>query len=245
MKYFISAWDDPAVNLAIEELLFSKINEEFVLFYVNRPSVIIGCNQVLQNEVNEPFCSENGIGIFRRMTGGGTVFHDFGNLNYSFILNKKSPLSGMGGNFLTPVVSALNQMRIDAYQGSRKEILITGDYKVSGTASHLKGMREIHHGTLLFNTNLLVLQQAINPANKNPLLKGVASVPAKVINLQDVLIAKALGKMEFPVFQQSFIDNCIQNINVTEALTISDDMLADVMYLCRNKYHSASWNYRK
>lgn len=245
MQYYISEWSDPAMNLALEELLFSKIEEEFVLFYVNSPSVIIGCNQVLQNEVNEPFCQEKGIGIFRRMTGGGTVFHDDGNLNYSFIVNKKSPLSGMGGNFLAPVISALQQMNIEAYQGSRKEILVTGDYKVSGTASHLKGMREIHHGTLLFNSELDVLKTAISSVDKNPLLKGVASVPSKVINLQEILSENDADEMSFPVFQQVFISNCIRNVNATEAFMPDEDLRAAIEFLAGAKYHSSSWNYRK
>ena len=167
MKYFISEKRDAAFHLALEELLFSQSDQEYLLVYRNTPSVIIGQNQVAQNEVNIDFCHRNNIGIFRRISGGGAVYHDLHNINYAFIVHKSSSFSGMNGVFLKPVIQTLQQLNIPAFVGDRKQLLLPGNFKISGTASHVKGMRELHHGTLLYNTQLDMLQQSLQSKNIN------------------------------------------------------------------------------
>ena len=163
MKLILSATHDPAFHLAMEEYLFYNEKEEFALFYVNSPSVIIGCNQVWENEVNVDFCVQHNIPVLRRMSGGGAVYHDEGNLNYCFITNQSGAGTSLSAEFLKPVVIALTYFGFQPVVGKRKDLWLPDGYKISGTASHIAAKREMHHGTLLYNTNLDQLAGALNP----------------------------------------------------------------------------------
>ena len=141
----------PSFNLSAEEYLFKKIGEDFLFLYTNEPSVIIGSNQAVLNEVDIDYCIENNITIIRRLSGGGAVYHDYGNINYSFIHDKSgAPLSAQ---FLVPIVNVLHSMKIPVEIGKRKDLWLKG-YKISGTASHVSKGRELHHGTLLYHSDL-------------------------------------------------------------------------------------------
>jgi lipoate---protein ligase len=245
MNLYISENHNPAFHLALEEALFSATEEEFLLFYVNQPSVIMGCNQVLQNEVNVDYCRSLDIGIYRRMTGGGTVYHDAGNLNYSFIVNKTSPLAGMGGQFLQPVIHALHQLGVSAFQGKRKDLWIPGDFKISGTASHLKGMREIHHGTLLFDSDLEQLQLAIQSDRKNPALKGVASVPSPVMNIKQFISEQGLPVFEMHDFIRMISNACSKYCEAKQIEKFPNQILHKALEIADLKYTSEAWNLRK
>src|SRR5690554_355681 len=163
MNIVVSRSNTPAFNLAAEEYLFSRKEEDFLFVYRNDPSVIIGSNQAVLNEVDLDFCIERDIRIIRRLSGGGAVYHDLGNFNYSFIHGKtEQPLSA---RFLIPVVDALHAIGIPVEIQKRKDLWI-GDNKISGTASHLSGGRELHHGTLLYNSNLEMLKRALRSEDR-------------------------------------------------------------------------------
>lgn len=245
MNLYISDNHNPAFHLALEEALFTGTEEEFLLFYVNQPSVIMGCNQVLQNEVNVDYCRSHDIGIYRRMTGGGTVYHDAGNLNYSFIVNKTSPLAGMGGQFLQPVIHALHKIDVNAFQGKRKDLWIPGDFKISGTASHLKGMREIHHGTLLFDSDLEQLQMAIQSDRKNPALKGVASVPSPVKNIRQYLKERGVADQTMSDFMLHISGCCSNFCSAMPTKTLADHIISKALETAESKYAAGSWTFRK
>ncbi len=245
MHLYLSDNLNPAFHLALEETLFSGSEDEYLLFYINQPSVIIGCNQVLQNEVNADYCRLHNIGIYRRMSGGGTVFHDAGNLNYSFIVNKTSPWAGMGGQFLHPIIHALHQLGVSAFQGKRKDLWIPGDFKISGTASHLKGMREMHHGTLLFNSNLEQLKLAIQSDRKNPALKGVASVPSPVLNIREFMCEQGLPAFEMHDFKRSISEACGKYCEAKQIVNFPNQILHKVSEIANLKYTSEAWNLRK
>ncbi|MFZ4726698.1 MAG: lipoate--protein ligase family protein, partial [Paludibacter sp.] len=138
----------PTFNLAAEEFLFSERQDDLLFLYVNEPSVIIGCNQAMRNEVNLEFCTENEIQIVRRMSGGGAVYHDLGNLNYCFISNKTIGKSSLNDDFLKPIVKVLVDLGVPVEIGKRKDLWLPDRYKISGTASHVSKNRELHHGTL-------------------------------------------------------------------------------------------------
>ena len=170
MKIVVSPSTIPSFNLAAEEYLFSRRGESFFFLYRNDPSVIIGSNQAVVNEVNQDYCIEQDIRILRRISGVGAVYHDRGNLNYSLLQDKTdAPLSG---RFLEPVVAVLRALSVPAEVGKRKDLWLE-DYKISGTASHVSLYRELHHGTLLYDTDLDALQQAL--AAENELLYDTGS----------------------------------------------------------------------
>ena len=134
MQIIKSTSTSPTFNLSTEEYLFSQSQEEFLFLYVNEPSVIIGCNQAILNEVNIDFCNTNGIQVVRRISGGGAVYHDLGNLNYCFMSNKTNEKSALNPDFLDPIVEVLMALGISVEIGKRKDLWLPGGYKVSGTA---------------------------------------------------------------------------------------------------------------
>lgn len=200
MEIVVSETSRPEANLAEEKKLFAEQAGKDVLFlYINAPSVIVGRNQLPEAEVDLGYCFEQGIPVIKRLSGGGTVYHDEGNINYSFITDAAKDRI-LDRDFLTPVLAALKSFGIDASPGSRKEIL-AGGKKISGTASHISRGRQLFHGTLLFDTDLERMQHALN-GNKNLRGKHVASVPGEVANISGLMDQKITA----PEFMERLAD---------------------------------------
>ena len=173
--------DSPVLNGLLEEhLLTERPSGDVLLFYINRPSVIVGRNQRIEAEVDTDYCLRHGIEIVRRLSGGGTVYHDYGNINYAFIVDKdERPV--LDRDFATPIIDALRPLGVEAVSGERKELLV-GGYKISGTASHVARTRILFHGTLLHRTDLGALDRALR-GDVSKRGRKVASVPSPVMNL--------------------------------------------------------------
>ena len=154
MTVIYSCLLDSGFNLAAEEFLFSQRQDEILFLYVNSPCVVIGCNQSIVSECDIGFCKDQAIPIIRRISGGGAVFHDEGNINFCFISNRTQGNFSLGSEFLLPIIHVLNDLKIKVTLGKRKDLWLPGEYKISGTASHISKTRELHHGTLLYDTNL-------------------------------------------------------------------------------------------
>jgi lipoate-protein ligase A len=156
---------------------------DVLLFYINRPSVIVGRNQLIEAEVDTAYCRKQGIEVFRRISGGGTVYQDYGNINYAFICGKTDfPLLDM--DFTAPIRDALRVFGIMTTVGKRKELLVDGR-KISGTAFLITRNRMLFHGTLLHHTDLCRMSRALQG---DLTLRGrhIASVPSPVVNLSDL-----------------------------------------------------------
>lgn len=242
MKIIRSISRKTSENLAIEEYLFSKSADNFLFFYVNESSVVLGSNQVVVNEVNLEFCNQHKIGIYRRMSGGGAVYHDEGNLNYCFICNKSDDNSALNGDFLLPVIDVLNSMEIPVHSGVRKDLWLPGEYKISGTASHISKKRCLYHGTLLYKSNLYVLQAALSVSQKNENLKGTLSVPSKVKNIS-AYISEAGGNA---LSANSFFDALITRFSEYYRTEISE-IEANSMEVTdiEKKYTDPEWTFKK
>jgi lipoate-protein ligase A len=176
--------NDPFFNLAIEELLLKTSNEEYIILGVNSPSVIIGKHQSGHREVNTKFVTENKIPVIRRISGGGTVYHDTGNLNFSFICNSESGKQVDFRKYTLPVIDFLISMGVEARFEGKNDLKVDG-FKISGNAEHIHGNRVLHHGTLLFNTSLDMLRNSIRKDTSCYTSRAVASNPASVTNLAD------------------------------------------------------------
>ncbi|MCP4429032.1 MAG: lipoate--protein ligase [Chloroflexi bacterium] len=178
---------DPRVNLAIEEHLLrnARVNEPILLFYVNEPSAIIGRNQNTLEEIDPDYVEANNIHVVRRLSGGGAVYHDFGNLNFSFITNGKEDLHNFA-KFTDPVIRVLNELGVPAQLQGRSDIFVAGK-KVSGNAQYLTRNRMFSHGTLLFDSNLEELLKAINPRQVVIESQAVQSIRSFVTNIRDHL----------------------------------------------------------
>lgn len=184
MELILSPWNSPERNCALEEYMVTERHDDVLLLYRNMPSVILGRNQTVAAEIDGDFCRAHGIEVVRRLSGGGAVYHDLGNINYAFVSNKEaSPV--LDRDFLRPVVTVLQALGIEATVGKRKELL-AGDRKISGTASHVTRNRQLFHGTLLHRTDLHMLERALR-GDRTARGKGVASVPSPVVNIAELL----------------------------------------------------------
>lgn len=178
---------DPRMNLAIEEHLLRnvQVEEPLLLFYINAPSVIIGRNQNSIEEIDPDFVRQNSIHVVRRLSGGGAVYHDLGNLNFSFITPNRHDLHNFS-KFTGPVVAVLQGLGVPAVEQGKSDIFVDGK-KISGNAQYASSGRMFSHGTILFNTSLETMLRAINPRQVQIESKAVQSVRSFVTNVQEYL----------------------------------------------------------
>jgi len=244
MKILFSQSNSPYFNLAAEEYLFSSCKEDFLFIYVNDPSVIVGANQVIGNEVNVSFCRENNIIIARRISGGGTVFHDHGNLNYCFISNKHEEKSVLDTDFLLPVVEVLKKLNIVSEIGKRKDLWLPGGFKISGTASHISKNRILFHGTLLYDSLLDLLENALAVNKKDTSLKGIKSVSSPVKNIKNYLAENGFKVFDKETFFDLFLKQIADYFRVKiEYFNLSD--IDEIKKISSNKIEREEWIYRK
>ncbi len=241
MNIIMSPYSSPSFNLAAEEFLFSKKGEDFLFFYINEPSVIIGSNQAVRNEIDPDYCIEHNIRIIRRLSGGGAVYHDKGNLNFSFIQDSTgAPLSA---RFLDPIVTVLHEWGIPVEIGKRKDLWLDG-YKITGTASHVSRGRELHHGTLLYNTDLEKLQRALTPENGRPVKKATASVPSPVRNIRSYLEELQGVESNMASFFEMLSGKLLNLYGLEKMIRFKEDEILQIEELQRTKYTQRDWNYR-
>ena len=189
MNYLRLKTNDPYYNLAVEEYLLKYSENDYFMLWQNSPSVIIGKNQNAYTEVELDYTRSNGINVVRRITGGGAVYHDGGNLNFSFITSSDKANALDFEYFTRPIISALAEMGLECSLSGRNDLEI-GGRKFSGNAQFSDGKRILHHGTLLFNTDLDVLEKALRTDKEKLEFKAVRSHRGRVINLSELLDEK-------------------------------------------------------
>lgn len=245
MLIYKSNSTSPTFNLATEEYLFNHSTEDLLFLYVNQASVIVGSNQVVQNEVNIEFCAENNIEIVRRMSGGGTVYHDLGNLNYSFIVNKSEDFSILSSHFLELLIGVLKFLSIPVNIGKRKDLWLPNGHKVSGTASHVSKNKVLFHGTLLYDSDLFKLKNALLVNEKNPSLKGVVSVPSPVVNIKSYLSNNGLEVAEIVIFYKKFIDQIMATLNMRQLIFFNNNEIEQIKQTQTKRYLNKDWIFKK
>ncbi len=238
MRCIYSQTGDPYFNLAAEEYLLKHYNEEIYFQYVNDPAVVIGKHQNALAEINDRYLHENGILLARRISGGGAVYHDHGNMNYSFITNELPGDFVKFDKYTAPVIEALRELGVEAYLGKRNEVL-TGAGKISGTASHVYKTRVLHHGTLLFDADLERLGRCLHVEPDRYSDKAVKSVRSDVVNIRDLLEA-GMERKEFYdfIFRHVLVAD---HRNIIERLTRSE--VEKIAELRKNRYALWEWNY--
>lgn len=228
---------DPYFNLAFEEyVLLHRTKGNYLLLWQNDNTVVIGQNQNTIEEIDYDYVRKHNIAVVRRSTGGGAVYHDLGNLNYSFITDAGNAEELTISKFTTPVVMALQQLGLDATASGRNDILVNG-YKVSGTAQRLAGKRILHHGTLLFDTNPLVMENALRVRPEKFRSKSVKSVRSRVGNIKQFL-PKDLTISEFWQFLKTAL---AENGLLQEELSAQE--IAEINKLRDEKYATWDWNF--
>jgi lipoate-protein ligase A len=245
MILLFSTSNSPTFNLAAEEFLFSKRHDDLLFLYVNNPSVIIGSNQAIRNEVDLEFCAQHEIQVVRRMSGGGAVYHDEGNLNYCFISNKMANKPVLSSDFILPIVDVLSALAIPINIGKRKDVWLTGKYKISGTASRIGKTRELHHGTLLYDAKLDALENALSPKTVDASIKAITSVRSTVKNLRIWFEEQGqltLSSKDFFEFLAQKLAVYFQQERYSALTNIETEKISQ---LAEKKYMSEKWTYKK
>lgn len=188
MKYIPTDWSIPYYNMALENFLMNsaEYDEDYVFFYIHKPSVIVGKHQNTMQEINYPYIKGNNITVARRISGGGAVYHDEGNLNFSFIVNRNGRDSIDFEPYTRPVIDALKKLGVCAELSGRNDILIEGR-KFSGNAQYMNKKKILSHGTLMFDVNIENMVNALNVDNLKIESKAIASVRSRVANLKSYL----------------------------------------------------------
>ncbi|PKD44046.1 lipoate--protein ligase [Rhodohalobacter barkolensis] len=231
---------DPRINLALEEYALRNFgeSEDYLLFYINGPSIIIGRNQNTLEEINDEYVRKNGIHVVRRMSGGGAVYHDHGNLNFSFITNYKKENLHNFKKFTKPVIHVLKEMGVDAEMSGRNDILAEGR-KISGNAQFSTGKRMFSHGTLLFNSDLEEVTRALDVKMSKIESKGHKSVRSRVANISEFLNEE----LSVSEFRQSLLDGLYRERDHFETYHLTDDEWKAVQDLRDEKYGNWDWNF--
>lgn len=229
---------DPRINLAIEEHLLRNLAQPdpLLLFYINEPAVIIGRNQNTVAEIDPEFIAQQQIHVVRRLSGGGAVYHDLGNLNFSFITNGRDHLHQFD-QFLRPVVAALQKMGLNAQIRGKSDIFVA-DKKVSGNAQFASNGRMFSHGTLLFNSNLQNLLNALNPSQQHISSQAVQSIRNFVTNLSDHLPQPlTIQQLQTVLLQELF------GQQPAPEYTLGPDDWQQIEQISASRYQTWEWNY--
>jgi lipoate-protein ligase A len=231
---------NPKLNLALEEYILRNFStdNDYLLFYINEPSIIIGRNQNTLEEINHNYVEEKKIHIVRRVSGGGAVYHDFGNLNFSFITNHDGKSLNNFKKFTAPVIKVLNNLGLSAELKGRNDIQVD-DKKISGTAQFSTGKRMVSHGTLLLDTDLGEVVNALNVKMSKIQSKGHKSVRSRVANISEFL--KKPLKIE--EFRQLVLEGLYDESEPFETYHLTDAEWQGVHQLKTEKYETWDWNY--
>jgi lipoate-protein ligase A len=197
--------DDPYFSLAAEEYILRSRTEDFFLVWRSKPAVIVGKHQNALAEINPSFIRDHNIPVARRLSGGGTVYHDKGNLNFSFITNEKPGHLIDFKRYAMPVCEFLEKTGIPASLGGKNEILVNG-LKISGNAGHVYKNRVLHHGTLLFDTNLQWLRSSLSETTASYISRAVQSNRMTVANISDFL-PESMDTETFSMLLLHYIQN--------------------------------------
>lgn len=241
MKYIINKSTDPYFNLALDEYAMKHIecDEDFFFLWQNDNAIIIGNNQSALAEINEPFVKEKNIKVARRVSGGGAVYHDLGNLNFTIITNVKDPKDVNYRKYSEPIIKALASMGVNAEISGRNDIGING-LKVSGQAQSLYKGRLMHHGTLLYDVNLEVLVEALNVDPDKIVSKGIKSIRSRVTNIKEHM-PKDEGIHVFWDKLQYFLSNEGKD----EEIKLTEKDIEAVNKLADEKFRTWEWIYGK
>lgn len=229
---------DPYFNIAAEEHLLKQLDEDCFMLWQNEPSIIVGKHQNTLAEINHSFVKKNNIPVVRRISGGGTVFHDLGNLNFTFISKGEKEKLVNFKKFTQPIIEALNQMGVPARFEGKNDLRVNG-LKISGNAEHVFKNRVLHHGTLLFNSDLGFLNQAIKSYPLKFKDKAVQSNRSKVANISDFIE----GDIDIETFKGKIIQYILKSNKESTQYRLKKVDFEGINKLIREKYNTWQWNF--
>ena len=230
---------DPAWNLAVEQVVFDRLPRDraYLMLWQNDNAIIIGKHQNALAEIDQAYVDAHGIAVVRRLSGGGAVYHDMGNLNFTFITDAADTEHLNFRLFCQPVVDTLAELGVHAEINGRNDITIDGK-KFSGNSQYIRQGRVMHHGTILFDSNLDVVSHALRVDPTKIRAKGVSSVRSRVTNVREHLP----GHIDLPTFRAVLLRHILA-ATPGEPYTLTADDLAAVEELRRTRYAAYEWNF--
>ncbi len=232
--------NNPHLNLALEEYAVRNFKDgtDYLLFYINQPSIIIGRHQNTLEEINKEYVDEHDIKVVRRVSGGGAVYHDFGNLNFSFMTDYNIKNLNNFRKFTAPVIKVLNKIGVPAELKGRNDIVVN-DRKISGNAQFSTGQRMLSHGTLLYNSEMSEVANALNVKMSKIQSKGHKSVRSRVANISEFLD----NPMSTEEFRSAILHGLYEDRDDFETYHLTEDEWKAVHDLKAEKYDQWDWNY--
>lgn len=237
MLYIESKSVDPYYNLALEEYLFNTASEDCFILWQNYNTIVVGKYQNTIEEISAKYVKEHDINVVRRLSGGGAVYHDLGNVNFTFITKQKEENTFCFEHFTKHIIDILEEYGINGEFNSRNDLIIKGR-KFSGNSQYMKKGKILHHGTLLFNSDLEVLVNALSPDEAKIESKAVKSIQERVTNICE--------HMEREITLEEFkksIKKHICSIDDVKEYKLTETENQRVCRLRKDKYVTWEWNY--
>ncbi|MBC1557466.1 lipoate--protein ligase [Listeria booriae] len=235
---------DPTINLAVEEFILTELDldEPVLLFYINQPSIIIGRNQNTIEEINTEYVAKNNIKVVRRLSGGGAVYHDEGNLNFSFITKDDGDSFHNFAKFTQPIVEALKKQGVNAELKGRNDLLIDG-FKVSGNAQFATKGKMFSHGTLMLDLNLDNVVASLKVRKDKIESKGIKSVRSRVANISEFMEQKMTTEEFRDLLLLDLFD--VENVKDVKEYVLTEADWEKIHAISEKRYNNWDWNYGK
>ncbi|MUK90106.1 lipoate--protein ligase [Ornithinibacillus sp. L9] len=235
---------DPTINLAIEEYILQNFGEKdtYLLFYINKPSIIIGRNQNTIEEINTDYVEENGIKVVRRLSGGGAVYHDEQNLNFSFITKDDGESFHNFEKFTKPVVEALQKLGVPAELSGRND-LVAGGRKISGNAMFSTKGRMFSHGTLMLDSEIENVVKALKVKKEKIESKGIKSIRSRVANISEFLDEKISMEDFKELILKHIFD--VEDVKDVPRYELTEEDWKNIHKISEERYQKWEWNYGK
>ncbi len=238
MLFYKSTSQNPYFNIAAEEYFLKNFDEDFFYLYINELCIIVGKHQNTTAEINIPYAYKNNLKVVRRLSGGGTVFHDLGNLNYCFIQKGKEGFLVDFKKYTQPVLDTLQILGVNAKLKGKSDLVID-NLKFSGNAEHIYRNKVLHHGTLLFSSELNKLNEAIKADWSKFKDKAVRSNRSKVTNIVDHLASN----ITLESFAELVVKQVFENNLELKEYTLNSADIASINQLIKDKYNTWKWNF--